>query len=579
MQTERNKRKKIIISGASSAGLFAAYLLAKEGFEIEVYEKENRAAWSERTLIVTGKLGQVLGPELGRAIFNGAIINKIKNIKLCSEKNSVTIKLETPDLIIERQKLLKILAQQAEAQGARLNFGYEILAIYLRPSELGAKSKNFHVKELKDTSEIWVKVKNLATGKIEEIKADYLIGADGYSSVVRTYLFNQRDKASPELVKSVKLENNEKFCSRKDRDIKFHEQNRIFSRLFDTKALLQVKVRIKNQQAEERGIDNFRGVESVPLSKGRIEIKDKVVIKTSAALSKKELSGSPIEKDEESGIKVTNIRRRFNPEICEVFFDQDKTNYFFWLIPESSEMATVGLIAEEMKKAQIALQEFLESKKLIGPDCEIIDEQAGQAPILRLKYLFGMARDGYAIGALKWPKTNKQRCFLKSFFPLNTQDKVNSKVDVTSRIFLVGDAAGQVKASTVGGVVAGLRGAKAVAQLIMGQENGIKEHKTLKRELCLHALLRHILNKFWKEDYDYLLRKFKNDKVMQQILARYNRDELLRFFILLGIKRPYLIFLSIKVLARYYLQLMVGALGKKRNDENEKSFKRQIGNE
>ena len=92
-----------------------------------------------------------------------------------------------------------------------------------------------------------------------------------------------------------------------------------------------------------------------------------------------------------------------------------------------------------------------------------------------------------------------------------------------SDIYLVGDAASQVKVTTVGGLVTGLRGAKAAANAILRRTDYLKELRPLRRELSLHLLIRTILNRFHSADYDRLL-DLLNEKTIR-LLGLYNRDQ------------------------------------------------------
>ena len=89
-------------------------------------------------------------------------------------------------------------------------------------------------------------------------------------------------------------------------------------------------------------------------------------------------------------------------------------------------------------------------------------------------------------------------------------------------VYLVGDAAAQVKVTTVGGLVTGLRGAKAAASAILGRRDYAKELGSLRRELSLHLLIRTALNRFQGADYDRLLGLLNQDAI--HLLGRYNRD-------------------------------------------------------
>jgi len=91
-----------------------------------------------------------------------------------------------------------------------------------------------------------------------------------------------------------------------------------------------------------------------------------------------------------------------------------------------------------------------------------------------------------------------------------------------AEIYLIGDAAAQVKVTTVGGLVTGLRGAKAAADAILRRTDYLKELRPLRRELSLHLILRSVLNRFRSTDYDRLL-ALLNEKTIH-LLGLYNRD-------------------------------------------------------
>ena len=108
-----------------------------------------------------------------------------------------------------------------------------------------------------------------------------------------------------------------------------------------------------------------------------------------------------------------------------------------------------------------------------------------------------------------------------------------------SDIYLVGDAAAQVKVTTVGGLVTGLRGAKAAANAILQRGNYLKELRPLRRELSLHLLLRSVLNRFRSTDYDRLL-GLLNEKTIH-LLGRYNRDQAGRMICRILLAQPRLL--------------------------------------
>jgi len=72
------------------------------------------------------------------------------------------------------------------------------------------------------------------------------------------------------------------------------------------------------------------------------------------------------------------------------------------------------------------------------------------------------------------------------------------------KVFLVGDAAAQVKVSTVGGIVTGFRGAQGVADALLGSDES-NELRELRRELDTHWLIRKTLHHFQQKDYSHLV--------------------------------------------------------------------------
>jgi flavin-dependent dehydrogenase len=74
----------------------------------------------------------------------------------------------------------------------------------------------------------------------------------------------------------------------------------------------------------------------------------------------------------------------------------------------------------------------------------------------------------------------------------------------SGEIYLVGDAAGQVKVTTVGGIVTGFRGALGVAKSILHRKQS-PELRSLRRELNAHLMLRKSLHHFQQADYSRLV--------------------------------------------------------------------------
>ncbi|HEY2918591.1 MAG TPA: NAD(P)/FAD-dependent oxidoreductase [Candidatus Binatia bacterium] len=165
----------------------------------------------------------------------------------------------------------------------------------------------------------------------------------------------------------------------------------------------------------------------------------------------------------------------------QVWFEPADTPYFYWLIPQSRTHAAVGFIAEEGKTARGRLERFLGRIGL-----KAVEMQSARIP-------------SYTHSTRPWRRV------------------------AGCNLYLIGDAAGQVKVTTVGGLVTGLRGARAAANAILQGSNYMKELRSLRRELSLHLVIRNALNRFSGADYDRLL-DLLNEKTIG-LLGMYNRDQ------------------------------------------------------
>ena len=370
-----------MVIGASTAGLFSAYLLAKGGIPVCVYDQAEELGPPARTLILTSRIIDVLGEVLSQAI-----VNRTQTVQLFSPQRSIHIRLNEPDLIVERQALVRLLAEKARAAGAEIHLGYRFLG--LEPARHG----------------LVLNLEGPQGERIEPIRTQALIGADGVNSQVA--------KAAG--------------C-----------RSRV------TISLLQARVAMP------------------PWARA---------------------------------------------DTTQVWFDPQSTRYFYWLVPESDEHAVVGLIAEDQRQARESLDHFL-----VARDLEPLSYQGAQVP-------FSMGESPLCKGGDE------------------------------SHILLVGDAASQVKVTTVGGVVTGLCGAQAAARAILQGSDYRRELAGLHRELGLHLLVRRILNHFTAADYDRLL-ALVNHRT-RGVLAAHNRDEVVKVLGSSVLAQPRLLWLAAQPLLR-----------------------------
>ena len=199
---------------------------------------------------------------------------------------------------------------------------------------------------------------------------------------------------------------------------------------------------------------------------------------------------------------IVKLPRDCRPDTTRVWFVPDDTPYFYWLIPENESRGALGIIGEgsgqETKKR---IERFLEKKNL-----EPLEWQGARIPVYR-----------------KWVPVERQ---------------VGQ-----GKVFLVGDAAAQVKVSTVGGIVTGFRGAQGVAEALLGSGNS-GELRALRRELDTHWLIRKTLHHFRQKDYSYLVDLLNS--ATRESLGEIHRDNATRLLWKVFRHQPRLVLLGLR---------------------------------
>ena len=104
--------------GGSASGFFTASLLARAGCAVEVLERSDQLDPTPRTLIVTSHMRTLLG-QVGET----SVVNEIRKFELFTDGRAAQIPLDRPDLIIERSRLIRDLAGDAQSHGAKISFG------------------------------------------------------------------------------------------------------------------------------------------------------------------------------------------------------------------------------------------------------------------------------------------------------------------------------------------------------------------------------------------------------------------------------------------------------------------------
>jgi digeranylgeranylglycerophospholipid reductase len=198
---------------------------------------------------------------------------------------------------------------------------------------------------------------------------------------------------------------------------------------------------------------------------------------------------------------IVRLPKDCPPDTTRVWFIPDDTPYFYWLIPESSDRAALGIIGENGRDTKRCFENFLEKKKL-----EPLEWQGARIPVYR-----------------RWVPVRRQMG--------------------NGEVFLVGDAAAQVKVSTVGGIVTGFRGALGVAKALL-RKGPSSELSALRRELGTHWMIRRALHHFQQKDYSQLVDLL--DVSARESLGEIHRDESTRLLWNLVRRQPRLLLLGLR---------------------------------
>ena len=186
------------------------------------------------------------------------------------------------------------------------------------------------------------------------------------------------------------------------------------------------------------------------------------------------------------------VNLKMDTSSFETYFGSEFPDFFGWCVPESEDVARMGIGCFE--NAQEHFYRFLKSR-------------TGSKGII---------------------------CWESGLIPLYNPKKTIQK----DNVYLIGDAATQVKATTGGGIIPSLKAAHTLSDCIVNKKDYNKEFKKQSgKELLLHLRIRKILNKFSDKDYDRLLNLMSQEKV-RKILKKYDRDTPIPLVTNLLLKEP-----------------------------------------
>jgi len=161
---------------------------------------------------------------------------------------------------------------------------------------------------------------------------------------------------------------------------------------------------------------------------------------------------------------------------------------FGWVIPENEEIARVGIVAYE--KPQIHLDKLIDKLNVN----KVIDRQGGFIPIYN-------------------PKQMLQK----------------------DNVFLVGDAATQIKSTSFGGLIPGMMAANELSRDFKNYSFNVR--KKLHKDLYIGLLMHKVMNKFNEKEFDEFIGYFKKEKV-KKILEENDRDFPSKFMFQLAFAEP-----------------------------------------
>ncbi|HET9440829.1 MAG TPA: NAD(P)/FAD-dependent oxidoreductase [Longimicrobiales bacterium] len=176
------RRYDTIIVGGSCAGLRTAELLAAAGQRVLVLERRRHLDQLARTWIVTEHLEPVLG-----FTPHQAIVHRTGVMRMHAGRAVRDVQLANPDLIVERARILPMLAERAIAAGAEIRCGFSAVNIEARERGLG------------------ISAAARGPGSTVSEQTDTLIGADGVHSTVARHFRARAQNTVPIVQAKIEL--------------------------------------------------------------------------------------------------------------------------------------------------------------------------------------------------------------------------------------------------------------------------------------------------------------------------------------------------------------------------------------
>jgi geranylgeranyl reductase family protein len=161
---------RIAIIGAGPTGAHCAYYLAKEGYEVEIYEEHSTVGKPVQCTGLVTKSFEKIIPDT-----EDFLVNKLNKV-IVHAPNGKTAEIKTEELVLDRTRLDQHLMKKAQKAGARLLTGHK--AIKIKQDKENEKSE----------------ITFLNDKKTKTVDCDILIGADGPMSLTAESIGAQKQK-------------------------------------------------------------------------------------------------------------------------------------------------------------------------------------------------------------------------------------------------------------------------------------------------------------------------------------------------------------------------------------------------
>ena len=178
-----------------------------------------------------------------------------------------------------------------------------------------------------------------------------------------------------------------------------------------------------------------------------------------------------------------SLKKTIDPHTVDFYVDKNADGYIGWMVPENDHIARIGVASYQ--HAHEYFQEL--NKKMKG---NILEWQSGAIPLYNPDLKTGLSKK-------------------------------------EGDVFLVGDAATMVKATTYGGIIPGMMAAEELAKVILDGKHASHYEsswrKRIGRDLWLHLLMRKYMDKFSLLDYKRLIQYTNQEKVLE-VLGQHDRE-------------------------------------------------------